>query len=359
MLVKEWEMNFEEIYNEMNLYELENRLQNITPQLDISIFEMIKEVYEGNGHGMMYTLWEGTKRALLSEWTDIRNVFVTIVIIILISAVFATFKDTFENAQIAEISFYINYLILIVIFTNIFGIILEIGEDSLKNIEEFMRIFFPTFFLIVGSTAGIGTGIAYYQLAGGVIYLVEWCLLSILLPAVSVYMLFVLMNGIWEEERLALFLEIFQKGIKFLLKLLLGILTGASMIQSMILPIIDRVKEEAAYKAVEAIPGVGEVAEGALRIWLGSAALIKNSIGIVGCILLISICMIPIVKITIYGCFFKITAAILGIVGDKKMINCTNQVGDGVFMVLQTVGYGVLFFVVLIAITIYTTNGGF
>lgn len=351
-------MDFEEIYSEMNLHELENRLQNLGLQPDISLLEMVKDVYEGNGKGLLISMWESGKEALITQWQDIKSIFITIVIIILISAVFSTFKDTFQNAQIAEISFYINYLLLIIIFTNVFGNVLDTGEESLKNIEEFMRIFFPTFFLIVGSTIGAGTGIAYYQIAGGVIYLVEWCLASFLLPAISAYMLFVLMNGIWEEEKLTLLLELFQKGIKFLLKLSLGILTGASMIQSMIIPIIDRVKEESIYKAVESIPGIGEVAEGALRIWLGSAVLIKNSIGIAGCILLIGLCMFPVLKILIVGCFFKITAAILSIVGDKKMINCTNQVGDGVFMVLQTVGYGMLFFIVLIAITIYTTNGG-
>ena len=84
---------------------------------------------------------------------------------------FSTFKDTFRNAQIAEISFYIDYLLLIIFFMNIFAGILEIAEDTLKSIEEFMRIFFPTFFLIVGSTVGAGTGLAYYQIAGIVIYL--------------------------------------------------------------------------------------------------------------------------------------------------------------------------------------------
>lgn len=352
-------MEFEEIYSEINLHELERNLQNITSKLEISFFDMVREVYEGNGKGIIFAVWEKAKEAIKVELTDVKNMFITVVIIILISAVFSTFKDTFQNAQIAELSFYINYLILIIIFTNVFGTVLEIGEDSLRNIEEFMRIFFPTFFLVVGSTMGIGTGLGYYQIAGGVIYLVEWCLVSFLLPAVSAYMLFVLMNGIWEEERLTLLLEFFQKGLKFFLKLLLGILTGATMIQSMIVPIIDRVKEESIYKAVESIPGIGEIAEGAVRIWLGSAVLIKNSIGIVGCVLLIALCMIPMIKIVIFGVLFKITAAILSIVGDKKMISCTNQVGDGIFMVLQTVGYGVLFFVVLIAITIYTTNGGF
>jgi len=45
-------------------------------------------------------------------------------------------------------------------------------------------------------------------------------------------------------------------------------------------------------------------------------------------------------------------------VGDKKMIVCTNQVGDGIFLILQTVCYGILFFIVLIAVAAYTTNGG-
>lgn len=352
-------MEFEEIYQGMDFQELERKLHNMTFQMDISFTEIVKKVYEGKGEGILLTLWESCKETLQMQAQEVKDIFITVVIIILISAVFSTFKGTFQNAQIAEISFYINYLLLIIIFTNVFGNVLSLGEETLKNIEEFMRIFFPTFFLIVGSAVGTGTGIAYYQIAGGVIYLVEWCLVSLLLPAISAYMLFVIMNGIWEEERLSLLLELFQKGIRFLLKLLLGILTGAGMIQSMIIPIIDRVKGESIYKAVESIPGIGEVAEGTLRIWLGSAVLIKNSVGIVGCIFMILLCMFPVLKILVIGCFFKITAAILGIAGDKKMISCTNQVGDGVFMVFQTVGYGMLFFIVLIALTIYTTGGGF
>lgn len=351
-------MKFEDIYSDMNLQELEKKLHDITFQLGVSFTDIVAELYEGNGTGLLGVLADQLKEEAKSQWVDLRNVFITIVIVILISAIFSTFKDAFQNAQIAEISFYINYLLLSVIFMNLFGSILELGEKSLRNIEEFMRIFFPTFFLIVGSTRGIGTGLAYFQLAGGVIYLVEWCLLAVLLPAISAYMLFVLMNGVWEEERLTFLLELFQRGLKFVLKLMLGILTGAGLLQSMIVPIMDRIKGESVYKAIEAVPGIGEMAEGALRIWLGSAVLIKNSIGVAGCILLILLCLSPVVKIMLVGSLFKIIAAVLSIVGDKKMIHCTNCVGDGIFMILQTVGYGMLFFVVLIAMAIYTTNGG-
>lgn len=351
-------MKFEKIYGDMNLQELEKNLQNITFQLEISFSDLVEEIYAGNQKGVLAVFINKIKEEMRNQWCDIKNIIITIVIVILVSALLSTFKDAFQNAQIAEISFYINYLLLSVIFINLFGNILAVGESSLKNMKDFMSIFFPTFFLIVGSTQGMSTGLAYFQLAGVVIYLVEWCLLSVLLPAISAYMLFVLMNGVWEEERLSYLLDLFQKGLKFVLKLLLGILTGAGMMQSMIVPIVDKIKGETVYKAIEGIPGIGDVAEGALRIWMGSAVLIKNSIGIVGCILVVLLCMAPIIKIALVGSLFKIVAAVLSVVGDKRMISCTNQVGDGIFLILQTVGYGILFFVVLVAITIYTTNGG-
>lgn len=351
-------MKFEEMYGGMNLQELEEKLQNITFQLELPFSRLVQEIYEGNSRGILILLWEQVKQEMKTQWSDVKHIFVTIAVIILVSAVFTAFKDTFQNAQIAEISFYINYLLLSVIFIRLFGNILQVGENSLHNIKDFMSIFFPTFFLVVGSTQGIGTGLAYYQLAGGVIYLVEWCLLSLLLPAISAYMLFVLMNGVWEEERLTFLLELFQKGLKFTLKVLLGILTGAGMLQSMIVPIVDRIKGESISKAIEAIPGIGEVAEGAFRVWLGSAVLIKNSVGAAGCILLVLLCLSPMVKITLAGGIFKFVAAVFSVIGDKKMINCTNQVGDGIFLIMQTVSYGMLFFIVLIAMAIYTTNGG-
>ena len=139
-------MEFNTIYQEMNLQELERKLQNLMSQSDMSILQMIKEVYEGNGEGILSTMLKNVKQTIFMEWKDIKSIFVTIIIIVLVSTMFSTFKDTFRNAQIAEISFYINYLLLIIFFMNIFASILEIGESTLKNIEEFMRIFFPTFF---------------------------------------------------------------------------------------------------------------------------------------------------------------------------------------------------------------------
>ena len=352
-------MEFQEIYQEFKLDELERQIQNLSADTTITFKDLIQKIYTNKENGIVGPMLESIKDVMLEEVGKTKNVIITIVIVVMISALFSSYKDVFQNYQMAELSFYVNYLVLIVIVTNLFGQALVIGEEALRTIEEFMRIFFPTYFLIIGSTIGVGTGLAYYQIAGITIYLVEWGLLSILLPALSAYMLLVVMNGILEEGKLVLFLKMYQKGIKFLLKLSLSVLTGAGILHSLIRPLVDRIKGEAIYKAVESIPGIGEMTEGVMRIWLGSADLIKNSVGIAGCIFLLLACISPVIKIFIYGGMLKITAAILGVAGEKKMILCLNYVGDAVFMVLQTVSYGIMFFVVLIAITAYSTNGGF
>ncbi len=352
-------MGIEEAYDRLHWDELERQLESLYPQWDISLFQLVQMVVQGRGMEAFHQIVEGVKENILLEWGTWKNIFITIVVVILLSAIFVTFKDAFQNHQIADISFYINYLILIILFASLFQSMLETGEATLSRIEEFMRIFFPAYFMTLGIAAGAATGIVYYQLACLVIYLVELLLKSILLPAISAYMLFAIMNGVWGEDRLELLLDFWKKGMKAVLKLLLGLLTGAGIIQSMITPVIERVKAESVYKAVEAIPGVGDLTEGAMRLWLGSTVLIKNSMGVISCILLAAITITPLLKIALSGLMLKAIAAFLGMAGDKRVIQFTNCVGDGILLLLQTAAYGVLFFFVLIAITAYTTSGGF
>ena len=352
-------MEWNELYKMLELGDLEGQVQALYPQWEISFFDMIKLVIEGRGIELLGKIQEGIWQNLNREWTNWKSVIITIAIVILISAVFSSFKGAFKNQQIEEIAFHVNYLILIILFTSLFQQTLKEAEDTLIQIKEFMQVFFPAYFLVLGIAAGTATGVVYYQLACLVIYGVEIILEAFLLPAVSGYVLFSIMNGIWEESRLLLLLELWRKGIKAGLRLLLGILTGAGLIQSMITPVIERIKTEAVYKTVEALPGVGELTEGVMRLWLGSAVLIKNSVGIIFSILLLGITLFPLLKIAAAGCILKGMAAVLGIAGDKRMIQLTNNMGDGILLLLKTVAYGILFFLVLIAITAYTTNGGF
>lgn len=66
---------------------------------------------------------------------------------------------------------------------------------------------------------------------------------------------------------------------------------------------------------------------------LGCSNIIKNAVGFVGIVVVLSICAIPIVKLTILTIAFNLTAALSEPIADKKIVSVLEQIG-GTFKVL-------------------------
>ena len=289
---------------------------------------------------------------------EIRTLFMTILVLGVIAALFINFADLFKDHQVSDIAFYFVYLLMITVLLNAFVNAVSIVREILETVTTFIKLYIPTYMVAVGSSAGIASASVYYQILLFVVYLIEWGYLSVLLPVVYIYILLTVINGIWMEEKLALLLELLHKAIGVSVKITLGIITGFSLLQAMISPVIDSLQTSAVKKAMSAIPGIGGLTEGMFEMVLGSAILIKNSIGLYITLVLIVLCCVPVLRLVLYAAAIKIGAALIGIVSDKRMVNCANRVGDGNLMLLKIALSSVGMFVIQIAIITYTTGGG-
>ena len=131
-------MEVQDIYQEINWKQMESQLETVFPQWELSFSELVKEVSQGSTKGFWQIITEKLGSLFLGECAQIKQIAITIIIVILISSVFAAFKDVFQNHQIAEISFYINYIILMLLFLHLFSETLQLGEETLKKIEQFI-----------------------------------------------------------------------------------------------------------------------------------------------------------------------------------------------------------------------------
>ena len=187
-----------------------------------------------------------------------------------------------------------------------------------------------------------------------VAYLVESFLLHGLLPFIYSYVILALLNGIWAEERLSLLLDFLKKGILFAQKIVMGIITGLSLVQAVIVPVLDGLKISAFRKAVSILPGVGNAAESMAELVIGSAVLIKNSLGILFLLLILFLCILPVCKIFLAGALMKFGAALSGIVSDKRISGCADKVGEGCFLLLRCLFTSVALVMIVIGIVAYT-----
>lgn len=352
-------MDLTSLYEQYDFSGIEDKFESLFPVWEISFKDLVLEIMEGNGGEAILEQAKNILNMLTAEIDAVRFVCATLLMIGIISTVFMNFSGIFTNQQIGNLGFQFTYLIMIIFLVKVNAEVFSLAKDGLDSSISFLQVFLPCYFLVVGAAGGTTTAFGFYQVFLIGIYLVEQILVNVILPLISCYMLLCIMNGIWEEERLSLFIRLVKKGIQTFLKLLLTLAAGSGMFQSIITPVIDTVKLNTMQKTVEVIPGIGDLAEGSVQIILGMTVLLKNTLGIVLAIIILFVCAIPILKVFLFMFVVKGSAGLMGLSADKRITGCANAFGDGIMLLLQTMITAVMFFLILILIVTFTTNRGY
>ena len=125
----------------------------------------------------------------------------------------------------------------------------------------------------------------------------------------------------------------------------------------MITPVLDSVKTSAVEKALSALPGIGNAADGLLELAVGSAVVIRNSIGVLLLLLLLAVCAAPLLEILFTAFLIKCAAAFMGIVSDKRVTNCTDRMGNAGMFLFRTAGTAMLLFLITLALLATGSKG--
>lgn len=347
------------IWQDYGLEELQNGLDNLFPEYHISMEQVLEKVLAGDLLGVIGDFFMSGAEGFFQQLSGLRNIFIWLLLLGIAASVMTHFVEVFHKHQIADLSYYFMYLLFVAVLFRCFTEVAEVVGHVMENIILFIQLMVPTYLLAVGVTTGTTTVSAYSQLLVLVIYGVQQVLGKGVVNMVSVYVVLSMLNGIWIEERLSMLADFVKKIITFILKAALGVVTGISVFQTLITPVIDSAKSSLLQKAVSSIPGIGNLSAGVVELVIGSAVVIKNSIGVVILLLLVLICAVPMLQIFCMGWILRLAAAVLGMISDKRLVECTNRVGEGCMLLFRLAGTAIVLFLIIIAVLATATNRGF
>lgn len=352
-------VQLENIWQDYGLDELEAGMQTLFPEYDISLPTLLEEVLAGDILGAMAHFLEGIISGMAISATGMKNIFVWLLVLGVVAALMTHFIEIFDKHQVADLGFYFIYLLMTAVLLKCFSGIMTTAADTIENIVLFVKLLVPTYLLSVGLATGTTTVSAYYQLLLLLIYGAEKILVGVVIPLVYSQCLLSLINGIWVEEKLNLLINLLEKATGWMLKAAIGIVTGISIFQAVVTPVIDSVKASSLQKVISAIPGVGNAADGVVELVIGSAVVIKNSIGIVLLILLLVLCAAPLLQIFSVAILLKGAAALMGLVSNKRITACVDRTGDACMLLFRTAGTAMFLFLITLSIVATATNRGF
>lgn len=351
-------MGLDEIWDSYGLDALKQGLDGLFPEYTISLEDLLSLVLQGDLGGAVKSLLESCVTGIGSQLGGLREFLVWLLLLGVASSLIAHFSEIFDRHHLANVTFLFIYLLLITVLLKGFQEIAGVASQALEDIVLFIKLLIPTYCLCVGVATGTLTAGACYELLLLLIYGVENILVSGLLPFIYSYVLLSAINGIWIEEKLNLLIDLLERGIKLVLKTAAGLVTGISIFQAAITPVLDSVKSSALQKAIAAIPGLGGAANSCIELAVGAAVVIKNSVGIVLLLVLLGLCIAPLVRIFLMACLLKCAAAIMGIISDKRLVACMNRIGEGSMLLFQMTGTALMLFLISLSVVALSSGRG-
>lgn len=345
----------DEVMEYFDFHEVEQVLEELFPDEKVDFAKFIQSLTEEDsgeiGKKILNFLWQ----QISFELQNTRQSMAQILLIAMIAAIFHNFSGIFQNQHVAELSFYVLYMLLITICLNAFQILAESVAAGVSNLLNFFRALGPVYFMGVAITTGSATSIAFYNILLFLIYLVDILISRILLPLVRAFLVIRILNDMSKEEYLSKFGELIQMLTKWILRALLAGVIGINVIQGMLSPAIDAVKRKAIMGGSEALPFIGDAVGGMTEVVLGSAVLIRNGIGVAGVIICLAICIVPSVQMAVIVFVYRFTAAIVQPISEKRIVNCIGNMADSASLLLQIIMTSCVLFLIVIAIVANST----
>lgn len=319
-----------------------------TSQLDFA--QLVQELIENQGEVDKKWLADQLFGMAASEWKESRSLFIQILIMCVAFAILNNFAGAFKNSQIHTTCFYMFYLALIMLLMKSYLLLHQVLVSVMERLTDFMEALLPAFCLALSFSAAISTAAVFYQIVVAVIYLIEQIMLNIIIPAVHVYVVLEMLNYMTGESMISNLTTLLKKIIKWALRMMVAAIAGINLIQSLIAPALDGLKNTAVTKMINMIPGIGAAANGVTGMFLGSAIVIKNGIGVAALVVLLILCLGPVVKMAVMTVCYKLTGAVVQPVADKRVCGCISSVGEGAGLLLKILITALMMFVVTIAI---------
>lgn len=288
---------------------------------------------------------------------SLKRVCIELLLLAILAGVFSAFMDSFANKEVSRMSSFMIHLLLFSMLITVFLEMRQIAEKVLTAIITLMNAAIPIYYMAVSASGNHLSAYTYYRVSILAIYAAEQLILNVLLPLVSCYMILTFGNALWMEKKLSVLTDFMKKVIQAALKTIVGVVSGIGILQSMVAPMLDGLKNDTAKKAVSMIPGIGNVAEGMTELTLGSLMLIKNSVGLCVFLMLFIVAAIPVIKLFTASLLLRLCGALMAVVSEKDISRPVIDTSEAVGILLKIVMTVLLLFMVSIAIVLFTTNG--
>lgn len=341
----------EKLWEQFDLSKTEQIVKELLDVPGISFQSMVENLMAGNMDEALRQIWLCLCDFAFPGIWQCKRMFITLFMVVLATVFVHYLSMVLKTTQVTKMAYDILYLLVMLILLYIFDGIYETGQETMVQVKDFMTVLIPSYCLSMALSQSTLLASANYEFLLMLLIGVDYIMLRLFLPLTKSCFFIALINGLDERGRLRELWKFLMKIITWGMKLCLSLTIAVSGLGNLVTGANAGVQKTLVRKVIGVIPGIGDLGDSVTEVFLTSASLIRNCIGVAAIIILFLIIFRP--ATTTFGIYFgmKLTAVCSSLLGQDRMAKSLSDASQCSMQILKMHLCCVMLFSIVLAVT--------
>lgn len=283
----------------------------------------------------------------------------SIIVIIIVHSIIKIISDGLENKSISQITYYVQYILIVTLIMTSFSEVLQMVKESIQNLVGFMNILIPLLITLMVTTGSIASASMLQPILLFIITLIGNFIKDVIIPIVLVSTALGIISKISDRLQIDKLSKFFKSSVVWVLGVVLTLFVGIVSLEGTLSSSVDGITAKTTKAAVSSfIPVVGKILGDAVDTVIGCSSILKNALGIVGVVVIIAICVKPIIKLVILMTMYYLGASLCQPIADGKIIKLLDQMGDTFKLLLGILCSVSVMLIIGVTLVVKISNSG-
>lgn len=289
--------------------------------------------------------------------TAVSNIGV-IMIVVIIHSILVAVSENLGNKSVSQVAYFVEYIIIITLVLNNFSEIINMTKESIVDLVGFSNNLIPLLMTLMLTTGAIvSTGVIKPILLLLINFIGNF-IVNFILPMIIIGTTLSIVSKISNKVRIDKLAKFMKSAGVWILGIIMTLFVTVLSLEGSITETVDGVTAKTAKAAVSTvIPVVGKILGDATDAVIGCAGILKNAVGFIGIIVIVSICISPIIKLALLSFTYYIASCVCQPIADEKVISLLDSIGDTFKMLLAIIFCAAVMLIIGLTIVMKISNG--
>ncbi|MDE6189010.1 MAG: stage III sporulation protein AE [Clostridia bacterium] len=355
--------NVDENLDKMDLSKLEELLASLGDDFRTlfgsdatsTIKSIVNGDFQGGFSDFLSILTKGIGKSIL----DVLPMVLTIVAVAVIYSLLEGLSSGFVRQPTKQLIYFATYSAIILVVMIEIGSIISLTTNTIRSIKTVMEAIFPILLTLVTLLGGVNSSAVFKPMMVTLTSFITTFISSVIIPFFIAAIAFSVVGNLTKSVKLDKLTGFFKSSATYVLGGVFSLFMAFLTFQGLTGGVIDSVSIKTAKFAIQSyVPILGGYLSDGFDLMLASLVLIKNSIGIIGLLTILSVIALPTIKIAVLSLGLKLASGIIEPLCDSKFSKMLHSISSNlILLIVSLVGVGFMF-LMTIMLVIYTFNAG-